>query len=1315
MHPNLLLLKNNTMRIYKIINIVALCFFSVALNAQIIGGDAFLKNDNLELGVGSDGAFGTANEAPADYHPRPFTGATTGILGFVADADEDGWDVGTPNYCGDFFVPGAPVENLALSIGNTNYVNNSLGGYFDIPGSLSNYVSTADETSVDWNGSVAGIDIFQRIVLPTDNNYIIMTVTMTNSSESAINDIYFSRNVDPDNEATISGGSFQTQNTILSNPTTGNDQALVEAVGADFGCTVALGAVNPIAKAVYGGFSNIDAEDLYTNGSGFFTSTVGSTNYADEAIAISFNVGTLEPGEEIVLTLGYLLDPDDLDDFLVELAVGPNIQCKDIEVVLDASGNATVNASDLDDGTTDDETAPEDILFSFSATDINDNVLALDCSQVGTIDVSLYAWDAEGLVSVPCSATITVVDNILPTISCPANIVVNVDPESCGAAVTFSVTGSDNCSEGDACAINQPIANTAYSGWQGGGSSFTSCTDGSINSITIYFSGDPSGEDLTLNIFDGPNPNGAGILHSQIVAGSSLTAGANVVSLDGMVSLTNGVEYSFGFEGDNDNMEINNGDISPVGIMYCKSGSSWTTFTGWDLKFDMSFGEDFPVSCSHESGDVFPVGTTTVTCSAVDAGGNAVSCSFTVTVNDNEAPTIVCPEDIIVNSNEDICGAAVEFEVGLLDNCDEGEIGCAINQPTANTAYAGWQGGGSSFMACTDGNVQSITVYYESTPSAGDLTLRIYDSGNPNSAGVLHTQVVPGSSLAIGANTVVIDGAVELVDGTEYAFAFDGNNDGMEINSGDVSPVGIMYCKSGTSWTSFTGWDLKFDLVMGGSSITCSHESGDVFPIGTTTVNCIATDGSGNTAACSFTVTVEDNIAPIASCQNFTGALDASGSVTISVADIDDGSSDNCGIEDMFLSKTTFTCEDLGDNTVELTVSDGLNTSVCTATVTIIDETVPTFTCPDDVNETVVGTNCELTVEMPDLNVMDVCGEEGVTVEYISPEATFEEIGGVTFASFEEAGLYEVIVVVTDPTGNSSECSFIVKIEDNEPPIIDNCQFMGPIEAEAEPGCGAFVEWEELAAAKDNCEQGGENENIIITGSHAPGDWFEYGVTEVVYTATDESGNTSTCSFDVIVGEVLEASYTLNGATGLTMFFQNTSIGGDSYFWDFGDGTTSTLENPTHTFPAEGFYEVCLTIEGICNTDEVCHDMKAFFTNQGLSDQNTGQDEVSEIVTFENASSRNELEKRQTTEMIIYPNPSIGKSYLKFNLVEDDNMTINIIDRLGKQVSSVTSQYNKGHVSIALDTEQLISGVYYVQILSESTKLTTMKQLVIMN
>src|SRR5205814_1817394 len=58
-------------------------------------------------------------------------------------------------------------------------------------------------------------------------------------------------------------------------------------------------------------------------------------------------------------------------------------------------------------------------------------------------------------------------------------------------------------------------------------------------------------------------------------------------------------------------------------------------------------------------------------------------------------------------------------------------------------------------------------------------------------------------------------------------------------------------------------------LVSGGSGnvvVVCNPSSGSTFPVGTTTVTCTATDGSGATAACSFNVTVNDTEPPVASC-----------------------------------------------------------------------------------------------------------------------------------------------------------------------------------------------------------------------------------------------------------------------------------------------------------------------------------------------------------------------------------------------------------------------------------------------------------------
>src|SRR5439155_5443752 len=93
-----------------------------------------------------------------------------------------------------------------------------------------------------------------------------------------------------------------------------------------------------------------------------------------------------------------------------------------------------------------------------------------------------------------------------------------------------------------------------------------------------------------------------------------------------------------------------------------------------------------------------------------------------------------------------------------------------------------------------------------------------------------------------------------------------------------------------------------------------------------------------NVSTCTAIVTLQDSIAPTALCKNITVQLDASGNAAITAADVDNGSHDACGIKSLALDKTSFTCADVGPNTVTLTVTDkNDNVSTCTATVTVQD------------------------------------------------------------------------------------------------------------------------------------------------------------------------------------------------------------------------------------------------------------------------------------------------------------------------------------------------------------------------------------------
>jgi hypothetical protein len=103
------------------------------------------------------------------------------------------------------------------------------------------------------------------------------------------------------------------------------------------------------------------------------------------------------------------------------------------------------------------------------------------------------------------------------------------------------------------------------------------------------------------------------------------------------------------------------------------------------------------------------------------------------------------------------------------------------------------------------------------------------------------------------------------------------------------------------------------------------------------------TDGSWNAASCTTTVTVTDNIKPSVLCENITINLDDTGNAIITPDDINNGSSDNCGIATMTLDRNDFSCDDMGGTyTVTLTVTDvNGNESTCEATVTVNELSVP--------------------------------------------------------------------------------------------------------------------------------------------------------------------------------------------------------------------------------------------------------------------------------------------------------------------------------------------------------------------------------------
>ena len=298
--------------------------------------------------------------------------------------------------------------------------------------------------------------------------------------------------------------------------------------------------------------------------------------------------------------------------------------------------------------------------------------------------------------------------------------------------------------------------------------------------------------------------------------------------------------------------------------------------SGAAVSFDVTAQDnvDGPVdvTCSPESGTTFSLGTTLVTCSATDAAENDATATFTVTVQDTTKPTLTLPGNLTAEATGP-SGAVVNYSASASDIVD-GAV-----TPTCVPAS------GATFPITTT-TVECSATDAHGNKATGSFTVTVQDTTPPTLT--LPSPITAEATGASGAAVPYTASATDLVDSNRPVACVPASSATFPLGTTTVNcsasdtrgnsasgsfsvtvvdrtppsitvpdPVTAVATSNSTAVVTYSA--SATDLVDGSVAVNCSPASGSIFPVGTTTGTCLATDAHNNTATKPFNVVVTYN------------------------------------------------------------------------------------------------------------------------------------------------------------------------------------------------------------------------------------------------------------------------------------------------------------------------------------------------------------------------------------------------------------------------------------------------------------------------
>jgi hypothetical protein len=682
--------------------------------------------------------------------------------------------------------------------------------------------------------------------------------------------------------------------------------------------------------------------------------------------------------------------------------VAPVAKCKDLTIQLDASGNASITASQVDDGSAD--------ACGIKSMAVLPNTFI--CGNVGANSVTLTVTDNNNNVST-CTATVTVEDNVAPVAKCK-DLTIQLDASG-NASITASQIDDGSA---DACGIKSMavLPNTFTCGNVGTNSVTLTVTDNNNNVstctavVTVQDNVAPVAKckDLTIQLDASGN---ASITASQVDDGS-----ADACGIKSMAVLPN--TFICGNVGANSitlTVTDNNNNVSSctatvtlednvAPVAKCKNAIIQIDITGSATVKVSDIDNGSNDVCGIASMKVVPdefncdnIGENNVILTVMDKNGNSSSCNATVIVEKNIVPDAQCRSITVeLDSSGNAVVSAADFDNGSNDIC-------GISSMTVSPNNFNCTNTGDNMVTLTvtdnNGNISTCTstvVIKDNTPPKArckDITVELdatgtvsitpsqIDNGSSDACGIKSMTVIPNSfnCAHTGNNSVILT-------------VTDNNNNVSTCNAivtvkDNILPVSR--CRNIIVQLNASGnAGITASQIDNGSNDNCGIKSMTVEPhtftcsnVGNNSVTLTITDNSGNTSNCVSTVMIQDKIVPIVKCKNTTVQLDDNANATIHASEIDDGSTDACGIKSMTVFPNNFNCSNIGANSVTLTVTDNNNNvSIKSATVNINDGTQPIAECRNITVQLDETGYVSITASEVDNGSRDSCGIKEMSV-----------------------------------------------------------------------------------------------------------------------------------------------------------------------------------------------------------------------------------------------------------------------------------------------------------------------------------------------